>query len=91
MAKGYHLEMVPNKGGALGKLVKLTLLGVGIYAGYKYLTGEDKYEEFDADKPETTSAGENGQEFGAEEKTADDFAARVLKAAKRIPDALSGK
>lgn len=93
MAKRYHLEMVENSS-TFGKILKIALAGAAVYYGYKYLRKDDeKYEEFDADKAETAESKVEGDEsdVGSAGKQAEDFATRVLNAARKIPDTLAGK
>lgn len=76
--KSYSFELVQRKSGsgALGKVIGLAALGVGIYYGYKKLTDETKQQEF--------SNGQQGGTFDVEAHEGEDFAARILKAAKRV-------
>lgn len=75
--KSYSLELVQRKtgAGALGKMVTLAAIGIGVYAGYRRLTDTKKTNEFKDGIKENT--------FDAAAHEGENFTARVLKAAKR--------
>ena len=85
--KTYHFAMVPDKKSGLGTLLKVGLGLAGAYYAYTKLTSTD------SDKDETKESPKVGTEeikkgIDGAAKDASDFAAKVLKAAKKIPDAL---
>ena len=86
--KSYHLAMVPDKKGGLGTLVKVGLALAGAYYAYTKLTETDEEK---AEKKESGTVGTDEIKKGIDTaaKEASDFAAKVLKAAKKIPDAIS--
>lgn len=83
--KTYHFGMIPEKGGSLKSLLKVGLVAGGAYLAYQYL-----YKGTNNDQEQSPNAGSPGATFSvdAAAREAGDFAAKVLKAAKRIPEAV---
>jgi hypothetical protein len=84
--------MVPEKRIGLGTLVKIGLAAGGIYWAYRRRGNKDAEDGAgDVARAESPNAGssEAGLGVDAAAREIGDFAARVLKAAKRIPDAMS--
>ena len=81
--KSYSFVLVERKSGpgGLKVLFTLTVLGAGAYYAYHKLTDEKKFEEF---SDTSTTSGVNTPDLEASK--GEDFAKRVLKAAKRIVD-----
>ncbi|MDR0850969.1 MAG: hypothetical protein LBN36_00585 [Clostridiales Family XIII bacterium] len=90
--KTYHLAMVPDKkSGGLGTLLKIGLVIGGAYLAYTQLSDKDKAQKTSRD--ESPKAGTTEATLGLDKAARDvsDFAARVLKAAKKVPDAIKSK
>jgi len=84
--KTYHFAMVPEKKGGLSTLLKLGLAVGGAYFAYQRLAG-GKTSDGSGESP-NAGTSEVNLGFDAAAREASDFAARVLKAAKRIPEAI---
>jgi cbb3-type cytochrome oxidase subunit 3 len=90
MRTTYHFAMVPEKKSGLGTIVKIGLIAGGIYWAYRQQANKDADKGAGGAYPESPNAGSSELRAGvdAAAREAGDFAARVLKAAKKIPDAL---
>lgn len=83
--KTYHFGMIPEKGSSLKSLLKIGLVAGGAYLAYQRLyKGANNTQEQSPNAGTVDFAG--GADAAARE--AGDFAAKVLKAAKRIPEAV---
>jgi hypothetical protein len=87
MSKTYHIGMVEDKGFGLVTLLKIGTVAAAGYVAYT------RFLKKDADSTDVTETGEEGTAnagFSIDKaaKDAGDFAVKVLKAAKKIPDAL---
>jgi hypothetical protein len=90
MRKSYHLAMVQDKKGfGLGALLKIGIVVGGLYYGYKWLSEEGRQsgEPRRTKRAESQGAGEEtAAGAGKAAKEISDFAARVLKAAKKTDE-----
>ena len=87
MRKTYHLAMVQDKKGfGLGTLLKIGIVATGIYYAYQQL----KANEGETGRTRRTASPNAGEEIaagaGKAAKEISDFAARVLKAAKKTEE-----
>jgi hypothetical protein len=90
MKTTYHFAMVPEKKSGLGSAVKLGLVIGGIYWAYRRRDNKDaESAPTGAARAESPNAGTSELSRGVDAAAREigDFAARVLKAAKRAPDA----
>jgi hypothetical protein len=81
--------MVPEKKSGLGTLLKIGLVAGGVYLAYKQRGAKDANAATDGARAESPNVGgaELRRGVDAAAREIGDFAARVLKAAKRTPDA----
>jgi hypothetical protein len=79
MSKTYHLAMVQDKKGGFGTFIKAGLVITAAYLAYKNLGSKD-------DDAQASQAGKSTIGAGVDKaaKEASDFAAKVLKAAKKV-------
>lgn len=84
--KAYHFAMVPERKGTFGTIVKIALVAGGVYLGYKYWEKKKDEEDFDINARAQTV--EANMEYDSEVHEAEDFAARVKEAAKRVKNLL---
>lgn len=82
--RNMHFALVPEKRSALGTLLKLGLAAGGAYLAYQYVAERKK----EGGLSPNAGTEEAALGFDREAHAAEDFAARVLKAAKRVPDLL---
>ncbi|MDR1068627.1 MAG: hypothetical protein LBL36_05220 [Clostridiales Family XIII bacterium] len=87
MKKSYHIAMVEDKRFGVGTVLKAGAVAAAVFAAYVQLT---KKENADTGAAESPNAGTGGSAFSIDKaaREAGDFAAKVLKAAKKLPDAL---
>ncbi|MDR2132262.1 MAG: hypothetical protein LBP30_02830, partial [Clostridiales Family XIII bacterium] len=85
MRTTYHFAMVPEKKSGLGTVVKLGLIAGGLYLAYKQRKDKGADGGAGALRAESPNAGslEPARGVDAAAREIGDFAARVLKAAKR--------
>ncbi|MDR2355380.1 MAG: hypothetical protein LBE16_04210 [Clostridiales Family XIII bacterium] len=90
MKTTYHFAMVPERRSGLGTIVKIGLIAGGIYLAYKQRGGKGDGKGSGGKGAESPNAGSAELSRGVDTAAREigDFTARVLKAAKRIPDAL---
>lgn len=78
--KNYY-EPIPKRKSKIKTLIKLLAVAGavfgGAYAAFKYLTNEDKYEDFNEELDNV------GFEYDAEAEEEENFAAKILKAARK--------
>jgi uncharacterized membrane protein YebE (DUF533 family) len=93
MKTTYHFAMVPERKSGLGTIVKLGLIAGGVYLAYKQRGNKDADGGADAGRASAESPNAGSTELSrgvdAAAREIGDFTARVLKAAKRIPDAIN--
>jgi hypothetical protein len=87
MKKSNHIAMVEDKRFGLGTVLKIGAVAAAAFAAYVQLT---KKEDEGAEASESPNAGTGSSAFSVDKaaREAGDFAAKVLKAAKKLPDAL---
>ncbi|MDR2295408.1 MAG: hypothetical protein LBD95_01290 [Clostridiales Family XIII bacterium] len=90
MKTTYHFAMVPERKSGIGTIVKIGLVAGGVYLAYKQRSGKGAGPGTGARDAESPNAGsvELSRGVDAAAREIGDFTARVLKAAKRIPDAI---
>jgi uncharacterized membrane protein YebE (DUF533 family) len=79
--------MVPERRSGLGTLVKLGLIAGGVYLAYKQRGNKGAERAAGPERAESPNAGSAELSRGIDTAAREigDFAARVLKAAKRVP------
>ncbi|MDR2610611.1 MAG: hypothetical protein LBC58_04065 [Clostridiales Family XIII bacterium] len=85
MRKTYHMAMIEDKRFGLGTLLKVGAVCAAGFVAYTQLVKKDEAA------PETgspTSAAASKFSVDKAARDASEFAAKVLKAAKKVPDAL---
>ncbi|MDR1574156.1 MAG: hypothetical protein LBS24_07590 [Clostridiales Family XIII bacterium] len=87
MSRTYHFAMVPEKRSGLGTLLKIGLVAGGVYLAYKQRDAKGPAAGADVERAESPNAGSTELRRGVDAAAREigDFAARVLKAAKRAP------
>jgi uncharacterized membrane protein YebE (DUF533 family) len=83
MAKSYHIAMVQDKKSGLSTLLKAGAVVGAAYFAYKNLGNKDK-ETKTATDPDTSTADKVISGVDKAAKEASEFAAKVLKAAKKV-------
>jgi uncharacterized membrane protein YebE (DUF533 family) len=87
MSKSYHIAMVQDKKSGLSTLLKLGAVAGTAYFAYKNLISKDKDKDTETDKDSTDDKSTTDKVVSSVDKVAkeaSDFAAKVLKAAKKV-------
>jgi hypothetical protein len=92
MSKSYHIAMVQDKKGGLSTLLKLGAVAGAAYFAYKNLGSKNVSTSTNSgtgadDSTSATTASKVASGVDKAAKEASDFAAKVLKAAKKVVDA----